>query len=428
MKQNSKAIAANILKKILQHEGSLATHITTDTPPQTKYYCYQVCRNFFLLAHLCKQLLPKQPRQKDNDIYALLMIGLQALIDSEDPDYAIVSETVNACHTLQKTWAKALVNKVLRQFINHKETYLANAQKNIEAKFNHPAWYIDAVKTLYPQQWQQILSSNNQKPPLTLRINNQKITTKKYLEQYGINAQPIADLTSAIILNNPCSAEKIPGFAEGQCSIQDGSAQCAATLLFPQDAETILDACAAPGGKTCHLLEMCPTLKITAIDLTTQRTEKIDNNLQRLGFNAKVLNANANEVDSWWDKKVFDKILLDAPCSATGIIRRQPDIKLLKQQTDIDNLRQQQQNLLNNLWPLLKPGGTLLYVTCSILKKENDEVIKQFVNQHSQAKVQSISLPFGNKTDYGWQILPGDKHCDGLYYSSLKKLPVSSSP
>lgn len=420
--KNHKAQAAKILQKILLQDGSLAVHLTNETPARVKHYCYQVCRHYYSLQHLSLQLLDKKPRNKDLDVFCVLLIGLQSLQEGQDPEYAIVSDSVNACQSLNKKWAKGLINKTLRAFISTKESCQEQSVKTPESQHDHPTWLIHLIQKHYPDNWQTILTENNQKPPLTIRVNAQQLQAESYQQKYHLPAKPLNGLKQALCFAKAIPAVDLPGFAEGLCSVQDGSAQLAAELLVPKETDRILDACAAPGGKTGHLLEQAPKAHITALDISANRCDKIRSNLNRLQLHADVKTADATNLEAWWDKQTFDKILIDAPCSATGILRRQPDIKLLRQPEDIALLHEQQLRLLQALWPTLKPGGTLLYATCSILPQENDKTIEAFCTKTSDAVLETIELPFGHPTQAGWQILPGQNHCDGFFYSKVKKI------
>ena len=333
---------------------------------------------------------------------------------------------------LKNKHLKGLINGVLRNYQRKVESSSQNdsPEKPLAdaIKFNHPGWFIKKVQAAYPEQWQDVLLANQEKPPMWLRVNQQHhqvAAYQKLLDEAEIEYQTIDLLSGAIALSQAVDVIKLPGFHEGWASIQDGAAQQAARLLDAQEGDVVLDCCAAPGGKTCHILEFTPNLKsVTAIDIEETRLLRVEENLQRLKLNANVIVGDAAKPETWWDKQLFDRILLDAPCSATGVIRRHPDIKWLRKADDIEALRVLQQQILKNIWSLLKPGGTLLYATCSILPEENSEQIKDFIANQADAKL--ISLP-EDKGNIGWQLLPhtntqNNPSMDGFYYAKLKKL------
>jgi 16S rRNA (cytosine967-C5)-methyltransferase len=321
-----------------------------------------------------------------------------------------------------------LINAVLRNYLRQD---LANAEpEDDESRFNHPAWFIDALREDWPEDWQRILEANNDRAPMWLRVNRKRLTAGDYLQRY---AEPEdghelkSGFVHAIRLASPLPVARLPGFADGDVSVQDAAAQIAAPWLLMHGGMRILDACAAPGGKTGHLLELAsPDSTLTAIDVDEERLEGIHENLERLGLNAKVLAGDASKPGQWWDGKRFDRILLDAPCSASGVIRRHPDIKVLRKASDIDALASRQTAMLEALWPLLEPSGRLLYVTCSVLAAENDAVIGDFLARHGNAHEDRV-LPNYNIRDLmvektcGFQVLPGSQGLDGFYYACLER-------
>lgn len=383
--------------------------------------CFGACRWYFQLDAIAQQLLEKPLKEKDLDIYMLILIGLYQLKDMRIPDYAAVAETVAAVKIFKKIWAKGLVNGVLRQYQRCAED--AHQQLDKIAWYSHPRWMIEKLQQAYPAHWQAILNANNSAPPLVLRVNQQQISRENYEEKLraaNIDYQIIPETQQGITLSKAMNVEQIPGFDEGMVSIQDGGAQLAAELLELQSNLRVLDACAAPGGKTAHMLEIQPTLECIAIDVDAERVKLINENLHRLHLSAKPMTADAGEPNCWWDGQLFDRILLDAPCSASGVIRRHPDIKLLRREADIAKLAQTQLHLLQVLWPLLKKGGILLYVTCSIFPEENGFVLKQFL-QKNDAAVDIILPSCGIESDIGKQILPGMYGMDGFYFARLRK-------
>jgi 16S rRNA (cytosine967-C5)-methyltransferase len=341
-----------------------------------------------------------------------------------------VSETVAATKPLKCDFLRGLINGVLRNIQRNlakddaDDADEATAELPDAIKYSHPSWFIKKLQSAYPDQWQEILTANLERPPMWLRVNQQHHDVTEYLallSQEDISVELVDEKSSAIKLVNAIDVNKLPGFADGWISVQDGAAQQAAILLNTQTDDTVLDCCAAPGGKTCHILELTPDLgQMTAIDIEENRLLRVKENLTRLNLTAKVITADAASQE-WWDGELYDRILLDAPCSGTGVIRRHPDIKWLRKADDIEKLTVLQQQILNNIWSLLKPGGTLLYVTCSILPEENIQQIQQFLSENNNAKLVQIT---NEKTDIGWQILPNEQSMDGFYYAKLEKVIV----
>jgi 16S rRNA (cytosine967-C5)-methyltransferase len=333
---------------------------------------------------------------------------------------------VSATTSLKKPWAKSLVNGVLRQSLRRKdevEAELSSASQFF--RFSHPQWLIDTLKDQWPEQWSQILDANNSYPPMTLRVNIGRISRNEYLgklEKAGLPAGLGKFADSSIYLESPCGVDKLPGFGSGDVSVQDEASQLVPAQLRLEPGLRILDACAAPGGKTCQILESERSLaQVVALDMNESRSKRILENLDRLQLSAQVRVADAAHPNEWWDGVPFDRILVDAPCSATGVIRRHPDIKLLLRTEEIQNLVRIQLKILHALWACLKPGGFLLYTTCSVLKQENEEVIADFLAQSNNAKYQAITADWGVECRYGRQLLPVDNSHDGFFYSLLRK-------
>ncbi len=395
--------------------------------------CYGVLRYLPELEHDVRGLMKKPLTGKQRVFHFLLLVGVYQVKYMRIPDHAAVSETVAATSALKNSQMKALLNGVLRNFVRTQEAVINNSQTAtpvsvapISIQYNHPSWFIKQVQQGYPQQWQQILTANQQKPPMWLRANQQHHTSADYQKQLvaaGISINSIEPLSQAIELTRPTDVAKLPGFEQGWVSVQDGAAQQAARLLNCQRDDIVLDCCAAPGGKTCHILEQTPDIaSMTAIDVEASRLLRVEENLTRLGLTAKVIAADAADSTTWWQGQLFDRILLDAPCSGTGVIRRHPDIKWLRKASDIDALVILQQQILKETWSLLKPGGTLLYATCSILPQENSAQIKHFIENNVDAKLVSIDCEETTNSDViGWQLLPGEKNMDGFYYAKLLK-------
>jgi 16S rRNA (cytosine967-C5)-methyltransferase len=429
-----RANAALILSKLLQQQGSLATQLPrasdqTDASSLSllKELCYGSCRWYFQLNETLTGLLGKPLKTKDIDIRCLLIVGLYQLAHLRTPDYVSINETVNAVVLLKKPWAKALVNGVLRQFQRQLSSDTP-AHKTDAAKFSHPQWLIDDLKAAWPEHWPLILEAGNRHPPMSLRVNRQQISRADYilaLHEAGIGAVAGTYASSSVYLEKPCPVDDLPGFLQGWVSVQDEASQLLPDLLKPAAGQRILDACAAPGGKTCHILETELGLEeVVALDIELRRLERLHENLHRLALDSErvsVVGADATQTESWWDGRSFDRILLDAPCSATGIIRRQPDIKLLRQPTDIARLTELQSRLLDSLWACLKPGGVMVYSTCSILPAENTRQISAFLGRTPDAVAIPISADWGIACDQGRQILPTDNGPDGFYFACLQK-------
>lgn len=427
---NVRASAAQVIFDIIVSGRSLTDVLpkaaTAFTDPRDRALlqaiCYGVCRWFHRLDSLTRSLLEKPLKQKDLDVYALLLVGLYQLTELRIPDYAAVTETVAATKGLKKVWAKGLVNGVLRQYLRDAEEL--NENDGLEFSYSHPRWLLERLQQDYPDYWQDILTENNEHPPFTLRVNQQRITRAKYLEKLSaanIDATAVTETAAGVVLDKPIDVQHLPGFDVGEVSVQDGAAQLAAELLMLEPGQRVLDACAAPGGKTAHILELQPTVECVAVDNDAERLVIVKENLQRLRLSATCIAADVAAVDDWWDGKLFDRILLDAPCSATGVIRRHPDIKLLRRGSDISRLAQTQLHLLNAVWPLLAPNGVLLYATCSVFAEENSQVIQQFLAMHPDVKEEKIDLAIGVDATIGKQILPGMHGMDGFYFARLRK-------
>lgn len=432
---NTRAAAAKAVFRVVVKKQSLSTVFPEETQALgskdralAQELVYGSLRYYFLLKALAKLLLHSPLKNNDLDVECLLLVGIYQILFTRVPEYAAVSETVSAAKPIGKIWAKALLNKILRRLINEKEKLLLEAKKNPEALFSHPLWLIEALKKSYPEKWETILNANNTQAPLYLRVNSQKIARDEYLallEEKKIPAAALPHLDQAIQLKDPIPVTLLPGFKEGFCSVQDASGQRVEQFLDIQNKHRVLDACAAPGSKSCHILETHPDILFTAIDSDSKRLLLLKENLVRLEIpsdHIHLILSDASHVQSWWDGVPFDRILIDAPCSSTGVIRRHPDIKLLRQPGDIEKMAQQQQLLLKALWPLLAKKGLLLYTTCSILPEENQAVIQQFVHQHKDASPVPLSTQEESiHTKYGTQSLPQIDGPDGFFYALLQK-------
>lgn len=385
--------------------------------------CYGTVRLYPQLNAIASQLLAKPLKGKDRDITLLILCGGYQLSDTRIPEHAAVSATVAATKDLKKPWAKALVNGVLRQWQRRSDELRGNLEDFALAA--HPQWLYRAINTAWPQQADTILQQNNQQPPLCLRVNQAHCNADQYLAlltEQGIGGQRCDYAVEGVRLDSPVGVEQLPHFAEGWASVQDEAPQLSASLLELAPGQRVLDACCAPGGKSCHILESEPQLaELVALDIDPERLPRVRENLQRLQLTATVTTGDAAAVDGWWDGVSFERILLDAPCSATGVIRRNPDIKLHRSPADIEALAQLQGEILQALWRTLAPGGLLLYATCSILPRENNEQVAHFCQHQEDAEHLPITAEWGLACDYGRQLLPQEQGHDGFYYALLRK-------
>lgn len=428
-RQNPRIAALLALAEVLDEHQSLAdsTALTSVRDGRdsalARHLAYAVLRWLTALEWLADSLFAKALKQRDRDVRRLVLIGLQQLWHDQTASHAAVNETAECARLLGKPWAVGLVNAVLRRFQREQRALLAGLQQHA-ARFAHPRWLRDEIRQDWPQQWQQILISNNQQAPLWLRINRQQAdetVLRKQLQQAGFEITDHPYAKDAICISPAAAVGRIPGFEKGWLSVQDPAAQLARDLLAPAAGERILDACAAPGGKTAHLLESCPEIKLTVLDKQASRVDQVQQNLERLSLSADTLVADAASPEHWWQGKKFDKILLDAPCSATGVIRRHPEIKWLRNRDQVDTVVQTQARLLAALWPTLDHGGVLVYATCSILKRENELQIEKFMDQHEDAEQVAMAADWGTALAYGRQIMPGEAQMDGFFYAVLRK-------
>jgi 16S rRNA (cytosine967-C5)-methyltransferase len=388
--------------------------------------CYGVLRWWPRLEAIAGALMSKPLKARDTDIYCIILASLYQLIHTRVPAHAAVDEAVNLTGRLGKPWAGAMVNAVLRRFQRERAAVLAQVDHDEAAALAHPRWLLECMKAAWPADWERIAQANNERPPMCLRVNRRHGGREDYLRELaaaGIVASVPPYGASAVVLEQPMDVALLPGFADGRVSVQDAAAQLAAELLAARPGERVLDVCAAPGGKTAHILERQPGLEsLVAVDRDAGRLQRVQENLDRLGLAAVLVCADAAAPASWWDERPFDHILLDAPCSGTGVIRRHPDIKRLRRRADITALVAQQERLLEAAWRMLRPGGMLLYSTCSILPEENDEQVARFFARHPDAGRRRMEAQWGRALSAGRQILPGEYGMDGFYYACLDKL------
>ncbi|WP_410497523.1 16S rRNA (cytosine(967)-C(5))-methyltransferase RsmB [Chitinibacter sp. S2-10] len=379
---------------------------------------YGTLRHLGLLEALLNALASKP--LKEQELKVLLLTTLYQLQFTRAGAHAVVDHAVNVAAKIGQGKGKGLVNAVLRSFLRQQDELVAAAQKNERAKFNHPKWWMSEMKNAYPKQWQQILQANNQHPPMTLRINRRHCDATQYLAlltEQGIAARALGEFS--IQLAKAQSVDELPHFFDGWVSVQDWGAQAAAYLLDVQDGQRVLDACAAPGGKTGHILELAD-VELSALDADSTRLKRVEDNLARLNFSATILAADASTPASWWDGKPFDRILADVPCSASGVARRHPDIKWLRRPDDFAEFARQQEKMLDALWPLVAPGGKLLYATCSVFPAENQQSAAAFAQRHPDAQRETLDSRQIPADHFDGQLLPNSDH-DGFFYALFSK-------
>jgi len=425
--------AALLVHRVLDQGESLGSLLekqlaALDDPRQralAQELAFGTLRWSFRLEALLSCLLRKPLKKKDRDLHALLLVGLYQLLMLELPAHAAVSETVEVARQLGKKWAVGMVNGVLRNAQRQSPGLLKDLDQDAVARWSYPDWWIERLQQDWPEDWQQILAAGNQRPPMVVRVNRMQVERAAYLQQLraaGIEAQEQAFAPAALRLERPVAVDSLPGFRAGRVSVQDAAAQLCAPLLNVQAGHRVLDACAAPGGKTGHILETAPRLQhLLALDIDARRLQKVQDNLQRLQLQADLLAADAGDPSCWWDKRPFDRILLDAPCSASGVVRRHPDIKRLRRHSDLRNLSQQQQHLLESLWPLLASGGMLLYTSCSVFRQENSDNLQAFLARHADASELPLQAEWGKVQPVGRQLLPGEHDMDGFYFACLTR-------
>ncbi|MBX2868346.1 MAG: 16S rRNA (cytosine(967)-C(5))-methyltransferase RsmB [Acidiferrobacterales bacterium] len=432
-KPNLQLVAAHTLRDVIDQGRSLdrtleseAQRLGAEQRPSLHEIAYGGLRFYSYFDGLLAQLIAKPIRRKDRMVHFLLIVGLYQLKHMRTPDHAAVNQTVKALAASKQSWAKGLVNGVLRQFLREMEKdNLASLDAHLTAaqRIAFPTFFYGCIRDAWLEESEKIFESSNQKPPLTLRVNQQKTTRADYLKLLAaknIDALPTEESKLGVLVTQPRPVTELPMFSEGWVSVQDESAQLCAPLLALEHGMRVLDGCAAPGGKTCAMLEAEPSLKMTAVDLP-ERVLGIEQNLNRLGLEAEIRDMGLEEYSDWWDKHPWDRILMDVPCSGSGVIRRHPDIRHRRQPGDLERFAGQQFDLLETAWGLLADNGLLLYVTCSLFPQENDGVIERFLSNHSDAKFLPVASAGGISTRYGRQRLPGVHAGDGFYYSLLSK-------
>jgi 16S rRNA (cytosine967-C5)-methyltransferase len=428
----ARAAAATVVQAVRDRGRSL-TDALEQLPPLAderdrglvQELAFGVVRQLPRLSAVADQLFERPPRRTDGDIAALVLVGLHQLASTRVPEHAAVAATVEAARRLGKPRMAGLVNALLRRFLREREALLARAEASDAGRWLFPDWLLGRLRRAWPEHWEAIASASNAHPPMTLRVNTMAISRTDYanrLAAEGLAARPTPHARDGLDLDDPVPVARLPGFAEGLLSVQDAGAQLAAALLDATPGERVLDACAAPGGKTAHLLERAGNrLDLTAVDADAKRLDRVRGTLARLHLEARVAEGDAAAPAGDWAEGPYHRILLDAPCSATGVIRRHPDIKWLRRESDVAALAGLQARMLDALWPLLAPGGTLLYVTCSLLPEENDGQVRAFLGRRHDAREVPIDAAWGLPRNPGRQILSGEDGMDGFYYARLRK-------
>ncbi|WP_163558279.1 16S rRNA (cytosine(967)-C(5))-methyltransferase RsmB [Halomonas sp. NO4] len=429
--QAVRASAARALAPVIAGKGSLNElddhQVVARDRALFKALCYGTCRTLPRLEALADRLLKSPFKTRDADVQALLLLGIHQLLYLRIPAHAAVGETAGAARLLGKEWATRVINGCLRRLQRESAALQAEVDRDPAVALLHPRWLLKALRQAWPDDWRTIAEANNVPGPMTLRVNRRRGDREAYLARLadaGIEARLCTHSPDGLVLATPCDVQALPGFATGDVSVQDEAAQLAAELLGPSLAPRpggrVLDACCAPGGKTAHLLELFD-IELIALDSDAVRLARVEDTLARLGLSATLMHADATARD-WWDTTPFDAILLDAPCSGTGVIRRHPDIKRLRRPSDIGKLAELQRRLLDNLWGLLRPGGALVYATCSVLPEENSDQVRSFLARTPDARdTMPTDLSWGQQAGVGRQLLPSPDHHDGFFYARLRK-------
>ncbi|MBY8023249.1 16S rRNA (cytosine(967)-C(5))-methyltransferase RsmB [Vibrio fluvialis] len=423
---NVRAAAAQVLFQVVDKGQSLSMalpaaqqNIRPRDHALLQEICYGALRYLPRLESIANALMDNPLKGKQRVFHHLILVGIYQLSFMRIPAHAAVGETVEGAQDLKGPRLRGLINAVLRNYQRNQEQLDAQAVSHNAGKYGHPSWLLKLLQNAYPQQWEAIVEANNSKAPMWLRVNHQHHDRDAYqalLNNENIDSSVHSQAEDALKLAAPCDVTKLPGFEKGWVSVQDAAAQLSLHYLQPQDGELILDCCAAPGGKTAHILERTQGSEVVAIDCDDTRLKRVHGNLKRLNLSAKVVCGDARYPQEWWQGSQFDRILLDAPCSATGVIRRHPDIKWLRRAEDIAALAELQREILDAMWQQLKPGGTLVYATCSITPQENVLQVKDFLARTSDAQLVGSELD-----NPGRQILPGEEDMDGFYYAVLTK-------
>lgn len=423
---NLRSMAAQAVEQVVEQGQSLSQvlpalqqHVSDKDKALLQELCFGVLRTLPQLNWLINKLMSRPMTGKQRTVHYLIMVGFYQLLHTRIPPHAALAETVEGAVVIKRPQLKGLINGVLRQFQRQQEELLEEFTRSDE-RFLHPAWLLKRLQKAYPAQWEAIIDANNARPPMWLRVNRHHHSRDEWLAllaEAGMEGFAHADYPDAVRLASPAPVHALPGFDQGWITVQDASAQGCMTFLEPQNGEHILDLCAAPGGKTTHILEVAPDAQVLAVDVDEQRLSRVYDNLKRLGMKAEVKQGDGRFPAQWCGEQQFDRILLDAPCSATGVIRRHPDIKWLRRDRDIAELAKLQAEILDAVWPHLKQGGTLVYATCSILPEENSQQVAAFLTRTADARLSTTGMP-----DHpGQQNLPGMEDGDGFFYAKLIK-------
>ena len=429
-----RADAARIVADVTSHGRSLDDLLAAESDEGAarglkRSLCYGTLRWHFRLVAIPKALAERPPEKLRPPLRALIEVGLYQLVSGEVAEHAAVAETVGATRALGLPKAAGFVNAVLRRFQRERADVLHAVDRDLAIRTAHPRWLVDQLRRERPDVAEDVLDANNRHPPLWLRVNRMRATVAEVrgeLVEAGFQAEPHPFAPDALRLSPPTDVRALPGFAAGRYSVQDAAAQLAIELLGARPGERVLDACAAPGGKTCHLLERTDgAADVTALDVSPTRLQRVQENLDRLGLRATLVAGDAADPGTWWDGRRYDRILLDVPCSATGVIRRHPDIKVLRREKDVAALARRQRSLLEAAWGLLRPGGTLLYTSCSVLAQENSRVVAGFLARHAEAADRTGELTAAWPARLpgegpGYQVLPGEADMDGFYFACLR--------
>jgi 16S rRNA (cytosine967-C5)-methyltransferase len=430
LSSNPRWVALQVFLKLVDHGRSLDDIFASEwflglplaprDQAMSRELSMGLCRWYFTLLPLLNQRLQKPLRARDQDIEIILLLGLYQLLVMETGSHAAVNETVKLTKLLKKNWASGLTNAVLRRVVRDDLQW-----QDIDRITAYPEWMQQLMREDWGDQADQVMTGGNQRPPLTLRIDTRQHSRKDYLkelESKQIEAFEHELISTAIQLKAPLDVTTLPGFEQGIVSVQDAATQIAAELLMCEPGNRVLDACAAPGGKSSHLLQRYDDIHLDALDISEKRLDRVRENLQRIGKSARLVVGDAALPEQWFDGEMYDRILIDTPCTASGVMRRHPDIKLLRRESDIISLVGQQRKILDAIWPLLKPGGMMLYSTCSIFKDENEKQVTGFLQDNADAEeIKLSSSNWGSACVHGRQILPGESDMDGFYYALLRK-------
>ncbi len=427
----ARAAAARVVASVVGGrtvEAALAQqrgHVAASEHALLQELAFGTVRHWYRLEPVVRQRLRKPLKRRERDLLALLVAGVYELDVMRTPDHAAVDAWVEATRALGKSWARGLVNAVLRAVLRAPQDRPGHDDPG--QAHGWPDWLAAALAHDWPDDWPAIAGAGTQRPPMTLRVNRRRTSRSAYRQRLaadGIEAHPARAAPDALVLSEPVAVACLPGFDAGEVSVQDAGAQLAAPTLAPKAGERVLDACAAPGGKTGHLADIAPDMAaLVAVESDPDRAQRLRSGLARLGVQARIEVADVGDTSAWWDGRRFERILLDVPCSATGVIRRHPDIRLLRRPDDIAQLARQQAELLDAVWPLLAPGGMLLYATCSILRRENADQIAAFIARTPEARAAAWSAPWGRADGPGRQILPGEEGMDGFFYALVERSP-----